>query len=162
MNITAKSRYALKVMMDLALNLENGTCTRHDIARRQNLPLDYMDQIISRLKGCDLVKTTRGRSGGLILASDPKDITLWDIFSGVEDQIFAVACMDAQSGCAVEIDCLSKDVWERVYAGFQRHLKSLVLSELVGDKSLPVSDLNAPQVIECPAPKKTNFQQRNR
>ena len=148
MNITAKSRYALKVMMDLAIT--GAPSTRHDIAKRQGLPVDFMDQIISRLKTAELVKTTRGRMGGLNLNKPASDISLWDIFSSVEDHLFSVVCLS--DGCITEDSCLSVDIWKDVYAGFQYQLQEKILADVVKGKSLPTQIEGF--ISECRAPKK--------
>ena len=83
MNVTSKSRYALKFMIELASGEE--LRSRSDISRRQGIPIDYMDQILSRLRASGLVKTTRGRSGGVSLNKDASEITSWEIFDAVEE-----------------------------------------------------------------------------
>jgi Rrf2 family protein len=74
-NITAKSRYALKIMMDLAVQEDHGHQQRHNIAQRQNIPLDFMDQITSRLRAAGLVASIRGRSGGFQLSKLTTEIS---------------------------------------------------------------------------------------
>lgn len=137
-------------MMDLAIS--DAPSTRHDIANRHNLPVDFMDQIISRLKVSGLVSTTRGRSGGLKLSKSSEDVTLWDIFSSVEDQLFSVLCL-ADTGCLSEDSCVSFDVWRDVYAGFASQLKSKSLAQIVAGKKLPEITSGVAKV-ECKAPKK--------
>lgn len=152
MNITAKSRYALKVMMDLALSSNLSPNTRSDVAARQGLPIDFMDQIISKLKTAGLIETTRGRSGGLLLKKPPSDITLWDIFFGVEEHIFSVSCLE-DGACIGEQDCMTKDVWQDVYAGFKTQLQATTLMSLVKGKSLPATS-TIQKIFECRAPRK--------
>ena len=130
MNITSKSRYALKIMMDLAhysplpsplpgplpsllpTTLENGSATgktpgsaiirRNDIARRQGIPTEYLDQIMMRLRGANLVDSVRGRAGGYRLGRNAESITLWDVFASVEDSIFPVECVAHGDRCGFE------------------------------------------------------------
>ncbi|MCB9229877.1 MAG: Rrf2 family transcriptional regulator [Deltaproteobacteria bacterium] len=114
MNLTAKSRYALKIMMDLALNDDLHQRQRQKIATRQGIPIDFMDHILARLRDHGLIRSTRGRSGGLSLKKQSGDISLWEIFSAVEENLYPVRCMD-ESGCAFEQNCITLDVWGDVY-----------------------------------------------
>ena len=125
MNITAKSRYALKIMMDLAI--KEGSSTRQDIAKRQGLSVDFMDHVISSLKADELIRTTRGRSGGLCLNREPSEISMWDIFSCVEDQIFSVMCA-THEGCEIDSSCMSADVWKNIYRGIESQMRAQSLS----------------------------------
>lgn len=130
MNITAKSRYALKIMMDLALHQDEGHQQRHSIAQRQNVPLDFMDQITSRLKTAQLVTSIRGRSGGFELAKAPQEVSLWDIFEAVEDSLYPVKCLEHEP-CGLELSCMSTGVWEDVFSIMREALSQKTLAESV-------------------------------
>ncbi|MBP9709367.1 MAG: Rrf2 family transcriptional regulator, partial [Oligoflexales bacterium] len=62
MNLTSKSRYALKIMMDMVFH--HSQVQRRDLSNRQGVPPDYLDQILMRLRRAGLLESTRGRSGG--------------------------------------------------------------------------------------------------
>ncbi len=100
MNVTAKSRYGLKLMMDLADHEESGHQQRHSIAERQSIPLDFMDQIVARLKQAGLIDSIRGRSGGVQLKKKATEISLWDILIAVEDSLYPVKCLEHDSTLA--------------------------------------------------------------
>lgn len=130
MNITAKSRYALKIMMDLAANEESGHQQRHNIALRQGISLDFMDQVTARLRNAGLVESIRGRSGGVQLAKTPIEISLWEIFVAVEDNLYPVKCLDHEL-CDLEDQCISVDAWNEVFLSFRQVLLKQSLHELV-------------------------------
>lgn len=73
--------------MDLAHYSHLPLVRRGEIAGRQGIPTDYLDQIMIRLRAGKLVESTRGRSGGYRLARPAKDITMWDLFSSVEESM---------------------------------------------------------------------------
>ncbi len=130
MNLTAKSRYALKIMMDLAAHAEQGHQQRQSIALRQSIPLDFMDQITARLRAKGLIESIRGRSGGFFLVKPPQEISLWDIFQAVEDNLYAVKCMDHES-CNIQDSCISVDAWNDVYGLIRNALSQQKLSDSV-------------------------------
>lgn len=165
MNITAKSRYALKIMMDLADSSAAGKQQRHKIAARQGISVDFMDHIMARLRSHNLITSTRGRMGGFELGRAASAISLWDIFYAVEDNVFPVKCMD-HSGCEFEDLCISYDAWTEVFQVIRSELSRKSLSEVVRKwqtkkHPLPVvSDLLSPAQVaqvaqvahECKAP----------
>lgn len=134
MNITSKSRYALKIMMDLALHQEQ-LSHRVDIAQRQGVPLDYMDQILLRLKEQGLIDSTRGRSGGYRLARTPEQISMYEIFNAVEDGFIPVLCLDGFHSCHAEQFCQSKDAWGVISGSIRDTLSNILLSSIISDRS---------------------------
>lgn len=130
MNVTAKSRYGLKIMMDLADKKDQGLQQRQSIAERQAIPLDYMDQIVARLKLADLVESIRGRSGGVKLKKNPIHISLWDILVAVEDSLYPVKCLEHET-CSLENNCISIDAWDEVFSSIKVELSAKSLHDIV-------------------------------
>lgn len=129
-NTTSKGRYALKVMMDLCIHFEEQSpISRHGIASRQGISVDYIDQILARLRDAGLIESVRGRGGGFRLVTKPKDITLWDIFTAVEDTIYPVQCLD-QDGCGDDEICISKGAWNKIFTDIRTVLQSNNLQDL--------------------------------
>lgn len=128
MNLTSKSRYGIKIMLDLANHIDR-TTLRRDIVARQGIPADYLDQILLRLRRAGLVKSLRGRTGGYHLARAAAEISAWDIFEAVEDMVYPTECLD--DGCDFEMACSSKEAWERIFFVMQSALKKVRLDELL-------------------------------
>jgi Rrf2 family protein len=134
MNLTSKSRYALKIMMDLAhYGAIQPLVRRNDIAIRQGIPTDYLDQIMIKLRSGNLVESVRGRSGGYRLARDPLQITMWDVFSTVEGSMIPVECIGSGHACDFEASCSSKDAWNTIFSAVKVSLGSITLSRLASD-----------------------------
>ena len=161
MNITSKSRYALKVMMDLCIHgADRAPVNRHGTASRQGISVDYIDQILSRLRDAGLIESVRGRGGGYRLTADPKDIALWDIFTAVEDTIYPVQCLD-NDGCIHDDICISKGVWNEIFADIKTVLQGKNLQDVsaswIRDREHP--PLPQSSVLQrCQAPNKTKPQ----
>ena len=131
MNITSKSRYALKIMLDLSQCAPNEHTHRTGVAERQGIPLDYMDHILSRLRERQLIDSIRGRGGGYRLARPSAQIDVWQIFSAVEDGFKPVQCLDSHHHCQVEAFCSSKDAWSQIAESIYSSLSGISLASLV-------------------------------
>jgi len=156
MNITSKSRYALKIMMDLSEHGGPGEVIhRSDIASRQGVPLDYMDQILSRLRDKGMIASTRGRAGGYALVRDPAGVSVHEIFTAVEDAFEPVQCLEGSDGCSSEHVCSSKDAWGRISGAIRSALSGIMLSELATSKGRVLEQgLLASVPQECRAPRR--------
>lgn len=152
MNITSKSRYALKIMMDLAESKIELT-HRGDIAQRQGIPLDYMDQIMGRLKEGGLIGSTRGRSGGYRLVRPAYEVSVLEIFTAVEDAFEPVQCLDGGTGCVAEHFCSSKDAWGVISSAIRQALSGIILSDIVSRKVAHPFELPG-SIQECRAPRR--------
>ena len=155
MNITSKSRYALKIMLDLAQH-DGVLVHRSDVAQRQGVPIDYMDQILSRLRDGGLIESTRGRGGGYKLARHPEEISVLEIFSIVEDVFEPVQCLDGGMGCMAQHVCQSKDAWGVISGAIHQALSGIILADIVASTTAgkaPLVDLPIPPQ-ECRAPRR--------
>lgn len=136
MNITSKSRYALKIMMDLAhyagpdgSSARDALIRRSDIVRRQGIPPEYLDQIMMRLRGADLVHSTRGRTGGYRLGKTAESITLWDLFQAVEDNIYPAGCVAHGDRCEYTMSCTTRGAWNEIFNSMKAPLQAITLAE---------------------------------
>lgn len=86
MELTVKTRYGLKVLLDIAWYGRFGTVQRRNILARQGVPGEHLDVVLSRLRRCGLIRSFRGREGGYFLAREPGEISLWDVVNSVEEE----------------------------------------------------------------------------
>lgn len=134
MNLTSKSRYALKIMMDLAhFGANQELVRRSEIASRQGVPTDYLDQIMIKLRAGRLVESIRGRSGGYKLARQPEAITMWDLFSAVEESMIPVECLASGEACDFETSCSSRESWKKIFLALKSSLGEITLAQLKHD-----------------------------
>ena len=133
MKVSTRAHYGLRAMTELAANYEQGLMPLSEIARSEQLPLAYLEQLIAELRRAGLVEGIRGVHGGYRLARQPDQITVGDIYRVLEGPIAPVDCTteDYVSGsCVVEESCLSRSVWERVRASIESVLDSTSLQDL--------------------------------
>ena len=115
MRISTKGRYALRLMLDLAL-YGNGTCiSLRDISARQNVSVKYLEQIVVILARAGFVKSVRGPQGGYRLARPPKDYTAGEILRLIEGSLAPVPCLeDDTNSCPRSAECATVVLWSRL------------------------------------------------
>ena len=92
MKLTSKGRYAVMALADLAnFNSVNPVPLR-DISLRQNISLDFLEQIFSKLKKNNIVKSIRGINGGYVLNKDPVQIKIANILNAVDEKVKTLQC----------------------------------------------------------------------
>mgnify|MGYP004677302227 FL=1 len=94
MKISTKGRYALRLMVDLALNNTGEPISLKDIARKENISDKYLEQIISVLNKAGYVRSIRGAQGGYMLRKKPEDYTVGMILRQTEGSLAPVACLE--------------------------------------------------------------------
>jgi len=116
MRISFKGDYALKTLLDLALNIEKGAVKISEIAKRQDIPLKYLEQILLLLKGAGYVNSKRGQDGGYFLAKPAKKITLGEIVRLTDGFTSPITCVSKScyTKCNDEVRCPFKGTWEQV------------------------------------------------
>ena len=96
MKLTSKGRYAVMALVDLARFDNINPVSLRDISLRQGISLDYLEQIFSKLKKNEIVKSIRGNQGGYVLNKKPNDIKLTNIFHAVDEKVKTVQCKKSQ------------------------------------------------------------------
>ena len=100
MKLTSKGRYAVMALVDLARFDNINPVSLRDISLRQGISLDYLEQIFSKLKKNEIVKSIRGTQGGYVLNKNPNDIKLTNIFNAVDEKVKTVQCKkESKRGC---------------------------------------------------------------
>lgn len=132
MLLSTKGRYAVMAMVDLAAQKSAGPITLAAIAERQEIPLQYLEQIFSRLKKRDIVASVRGPGGGYKLAKPASKTTIAEIVIASEEEIKMTRCGGEKShGCmAPKTRCLTHDLWEGLTDQIHTYLESLTLADV--------------------------------
>ena len=132
MKISTKGRYALRLMLDLALHDEGKFIPIKDIAARQGLSEKYLEQIIAVLTRAGYVKSVRGQGGGYKLAHPTSSYTAGMILRLTEGNLAPVTCLeDNVNSCEKCESCATLMVWERIYTAVNDVVNNITLDELV-------------------------------
>ncbi|MCK4308886.1 MAG: RrF2 family transcriptional regulator [Candidatus Atribacteria bacterium] len=140
MKLSTRGRYALRAMIDLAQNQYNNLkpISLRDISLRQEISLQYLEQLFNKLKKANLVKSTRGAGGGYLLAKEAEKINAGDIIRAVEGPIVLVDCIltgrkikkNAQKKCNKVEDCTIRVLLEEITQKINQALDATSLEDL--------------------------------
>lgn len=132
MKISTKGRYALRVMLDLAVNNTGEYIKVKQIAGRQGLSEKYLEQIIAVLNKAGYVKSTRGAQGGYRLAKEPGYYTVGMILRLTEGSLAPVACLEEDnSECERCDNCETLGVWKELQQAINNVVDGITLADLV-------------------------------
>ena len=132
MRISTKGRYALRLMLDLALNNTGEPISLKDIARRQEISDKYLEQIISVLNKAKYVKSIRGAQGGYILTKRPEEYTVGMILKLTEGSLAPVTCVEEDAdSCERKSNCATFVVWQKMYDAICDVVDNITLEDLV-------------------------------
>lgn len=132
MKISTKGRYALRIMIDLAMNVDKGPIRVKDIANRQSISEKYLEQIIALFNKAGYVKSIRGAQGGYLLTKEPKEYTVGMILRLAEGSIAPVSCVDDSSdGCEKRGACVSAMLWQKMNDAVNEVVDNTTLQDLV-------------------------------
>ncbi len=123
-------------LVDLARFDNINPVSLRDISLRQNISLDYLEQIFFKLKKNQIVKSVRGNQGGYILSKNPNDIKLTNIFQAVDEKIKTVQCKkDSKRGCnGRATKCITHNLWDELENHINSFFEQKSLKDLVQDK----------------------------
>ena len=133
--VSSKGRYAVKAVYELATQAGRGPVTVASIAHAQNIPEQYLEQLMPLLKRAGLVSGTRGAQGGYQLMVDATQVSVRDVVAAVEGPIVVADCTsDAGSACA-ELDwCIGPDVWVRVQEAVDEAMSQITMDQLMREQ----------------------------
>ena len=132
MKISAKGRYALRLMIDLAEHNTGEFITLKDVSARQEISMKYLEQIITPLSRAGLLKSIRGPQGGYRLTKEPKAYTVGEIIRVMEGKLAPIACLEQdENECSRSEECATIDFWKGLYDVINQYVDSVTLEDLV-------------------------------
>ncbi len=133
--ISTRGRYALRIMVDLAENCQNGYIPMHEAAVRQEISLKYLERILPMLVSAGLVEGVHGKGGGYRLTRKPSEYTVGEILRLTEGGIAPVACLECDAPqCSRSADCRTLPMWSELNRIIGEYLDSVKLSDLMMEK----------------------------
>ena len=135
MKLTSKGRYAVMALVDLARFDNINPVSLRDISLRQGISLDYLEQIFSKLKKNEIVKSIRGTQGGYVLNKNPNDIKLTNIFHAVDEKVKTVQCKkESKRGCnGKATKCITHNLWDELEIHINTFFEKRSLRDLVNN-----------------------------
>lgn len=131
MKISTKGRYALRLMLDLALNNTGEYIKIKNISERQEISEKYLEQIVTILSRAGFVKSVRGAQGGYKLARDTKEYTVGEILRVTEGCLAPVVCLEDETECTKINDCVTIEIWRQLDKAINKVVDNITLADLV-------------------------------
>ena len=133
MKLTSKGRYAVMAMADLAkINTDRPT-NLTDISLRQGISISFLEQIFLKLKRNNLVKSSRGPSGGYLLVQLPEEIKLSSIIKAVDERVKTLGCKkESKKGCnGKSVKCITHNLWDDLENHINKFFENNTLNDIL-------------------------------
>ena len=131
MKLSTRSRYGTRILVELAMNQDQGPVQISEISSRQKISVKYCEQLIRPLKKANLVNSVRGPKGGHVLSKDPHKITLGEIVRLFEGQSDLVHCISSPEDCSRASDCRVRLVWQEATRALYENLDNTTIADLL-------------------------------
>lgn len=131
MKLSTRSRYGTRMMIDMAQRYNQGPVQIGEIARRVDVSVKYLEQLIIPLKKAGYITSVRGPKGGHMLTQPPGDITVGEIVGVLEGGISLADCVEDPRVCEKSPVCLTRNLWEAATRAMHEKLDSTTLAEMV-------------------------------
>ena len=141
MMLTTKGRYAVMAMVDIA-HYGKGSSDKpialHEIANRQDVAINYLEQLFNKLKRHNLVESIKGPGGGYILSKLPQDISILEVIDAVGEVIKITRCEANSKGCLATKRkiCFTHALWDGLGKQISGYLSSISLKDVCNNISL--------------------------
>jgi Rrf2 family protein len=137
MRITTQGVYGLVCVLRIARAKDKQPVSMQIISKEEQLSVDYIEQLLLKLRRADIVKSIRGRTGGYILSRSANRITLKDIVEAVEGRIFEAICLESDKNtkkCLKLSDCSVRKVWLGLRENIEDYLINITIKDLLNSK----------------------------
>ena len=131
MKISTKGRYALRLMIDLAVNTISKPVPLKEVAKRQSISDKYLEQIISMLNNAGFVRSVRGAQGVYTLTKRPDEYTVGMILRLTEGSLAPVSCVEDRETCDKFENCATSELWRRLNDAINSVVDTVTLADLI-------------------------------
>jgi Rrf2 family iron-sulfur cluster assembly transcriptional regulator len=134
MKITTRGRYAVMALVSLAASSRGNPVSLKNIARQEEIPEAYLQQLFSRLRRRNLVKSIRGPGGGFLLARHPSRIMIGEIIRTAERRDATIGCRRSGRTCGRIERCKTQGMWDALESRMEEFLDSISIEDLFREK----------------------------
>ena len=134
MKISTKGRYAVRMMLDLALHQADGVISLKEIAERQEISVKYLEQVVSILTKHGFIQSTRGKEGGYRLLRRPDEYVVGEILRAAEGSLAPIACLDGEvNDCPRRDTCITLGFWQGLQKVIDQYVDGVTLQDLLDE-----------------------------
>jgi Rrf2 family iron-sulfur cluster assembly transcriptional regulator len=132
MRLTTKGRYGVRAVVNLAAAPNSDPISISQIAKKEQLSPEFLEQIFFRLKKAGLIRSIRGPKGGFVLNHKPSEISVKTILDAVGESLFPAPCADHEADvCPRQEGCPISPFWQDFYELIRKHLASVSLKDIL-------------------------------
>ncbi len=132
LKVSTKGRYALRMLLDLAEHGGDGYIPLKEIAERQDISKQYLEQIVSLLNTSNILRASRGKQGGYMLAKEPSAYTVAHILRITEGSLAPIACLDDEVNQCERIEtCRTLPMWQGLHKVIVDYLEGVTLQDMM-------------------------------
>ena len=132
MSITKKTEYALRALYEISLSESEKPVSRKSISEKQKISEHFLERILIDLLKAHITRSVRGPGGGFILDRAPEDISVWDVFTAVEQKqhLYSKCTLQNQEKCELVRKCRIKYVWPKINQALKESLSAISLQNI--------------------------------
>ena len=143
MRLSTTARYGLRAMSDLCAHSRNSEPVPvSDIASRQNIPVNYLEQLFGKLRRGGLLESVRGAQGGYLLARKADEISIADILQALGEPFIFGSCQ-TDKGCENAPTCPTFTLWRKVKGSVDEILETTTLEDIVDERITLLENIHA-------------------
>lgn len=144
MKLSTRSRYGTRLILDMAQHQRETPIQLGEIARRQNISLKYLEQIIRPLKRAQYIKSFRGSKGGHMLNKPPEQITVGEVVALLEGGSVLTHCSKNPKICSRSERCLTRYLWMEASDALFARLNQITFADLLASGKEALADICSP------------------
>lgn len=132
MKVSTKGRYALRILIDLAVNAEDNYVSIKSISERQKISIKYMETIVGMLNKGGFLNSLRGHSGGYKLSRNADNIVVGDVLRYIEGSLAPIPCLESEiNSCEMANVCHTLPFWQGLYSVVTNYVDNFTIKDLV-------------------------------
>ncbi|MFO7718299.1 MAG: RrF2 family transcriptional regulator [Thermodesulfobacteriota bacterium] len=136
MRLSTRSRYGIRLMLDVAQNSQQGPVALRDVADRQDISLKYLEKLTRKLREGGFLSSRLGAKGGYALARPAAEITVKELIESLEGHVGLVQCWLEDKACSRVDQCLAYTLWARINEVLARELNGITLADMLFEKRM--------------------------
>lgn len=133
MKVSTKGRYGLRALVDLTINSKDKHVSLVEIANRQNISLNYLEQVFGTLRKAGIVKSIKGAQGGYVLADNPENIKVSTILTTLEGEFNIVDEPDSDKQLDSIQLAVKTLVWDKINENVNHFLENTTLEDIANE-----------------------------
>jgi Rrf2 family iron-sulfur cluster assembly transcriptional regulator len=132
MNITRKTSYSLRALYEIVVSGHGRPVNRKLIAENQNISTHFLENLLKNLSDAGITRSIRGPGGGFVLNKSASKITVWDIYTAVENRrhFYEKCAFINKKQCSIYKRCQIKYVWLKINKSLKKSMTGITLEDI--------------------------------